>query len=129
MIRPAAALKMIDLLARTFILDRQLHGSWGNTPVAGVAAMPRSTYFVQECPTCGRNLQVRVEYLGKQVVCRHCGARFEACEPGSSAYPPASSSLSLLERAEQLLQTTAASGIGIPAAMTDHAMSVPLRPK
>ena len=50
--------------------------------------MPRSTYFVQECPTCGRNLQVRVEYLGKQVVCQHCGARFEACEPGSAAYPP-----------------------------------------
>ena len=48
--------------------------------------MPRSTYFVQECPTCGRNLQVRVEYLGKQVVCQHCSARFEACEPGSEAY-------------------------------------------
>jgi len=90
--------------------------------------MPRSTttYFVQECPTCGRNLQVRVEYLGKQVVCQHCGARFEACEPGSAAYPPPSSSLSLLERAEQLLQSTAASGIGAAAAMTDL---VPMRPK
>jgi hypothetical protein len=54
-------------------------------------------------------LQVRVEYLGKQVVCQHCGARFEACEPGSAAYPPPSSSLSLLKRAEHLLQTTGAS--------------------
>ena len=27
--------------------------------------MPGGTYFVQECPTCGRSLQVRVEYLGK----------------------------------------------------------------
>ncbi len=73
--------------------------------------MPRSTYFVQECPTCGRNLQVRVEYLGKQVVCQHCGARFSASEPGSE-FASASPGLSLLERAEQLLQSTAAAGIG-----------------
>ncbi len=75
--------------------------------------MPSSTYFVQECPTCGRNLQVRVVYLGKQVICQHCSARFEACEPGSAAYPPSSSGLSLLERAEQLIQTASASGIGV----------------
>lgn len=75
--------------------------------------MPRNTYFVQECPTCGRNLQVRVEYLGKQVICQHCGARFQACEPGSSAYPPSGSGLSLLQRADQLLETARASGIGI----------------
>jgi hypothetical protein len=71
-----------------------------------------------------------VEYLGKQVVCQHCGARFEACEPGSAAYPPPNSGLSLLERAEQLLQTTAASGIGVPGVTTDVLpMSVPMRPK
>jgi DNA-directed RNA polymerase subunit RPC12/RpoP len=76
--------------------------------------MPRSTYFVQECPTCGRNLQVRVEYLGKQIVCQHCSAKFEACEPGSEAYSHNNSSLSLLERAEHLL-TASASGIGLTA--------------
>ena len=90
--------------------------------------MPRSTYFVQECPTCGRNLQVRVEYLGKLVVCQHCGARFEACQPGSAAYPPPSSSLSLLERAEQLLQSTASSGIGVPSS-GGEVYSMPARPK
>jgi len=79
--------------------------------------MSRSTYFVQECPTCGRNLQVRVEFLGKQVICQHCGARFEACEPGSAAYPPSSSSLSLLERAEHLLQTAAVGSAGVSTAM------------
>jgi len=84
--------------------------------------MPRSTYFVQECPTCGRNLQVRVEYLGKQIVCQHCGAKFEACEPGSEAYSHNNSSLSLLERAEHLLQTASASGIGLTA-------DVPARPR
>ena len=92
--------------------------------------MPRNTYFVQECPTCGRNLQVRVEYLGKQVVCQHCAARFEACQPGSAAYPPPSSSLSLLERAEQLLQSTAASGIGVPGmSSAGDIYSMPVRPK
>jgi hypothetical protein len=86
--------------------------------------MPRSTYFVQECPTCGRNLQVRVEYLGKQVVCQHCSARFEACEPGSDSYPPMNSSLSLLERAEHLLQSASASASGIGLTT-----SVPSRPR
>ncbi len=90
--------------------------------------MPRNTYYVQECPTCGRNLQVRVEYLGKLVECNHCRARFEACEPGSAEFLAADSSLSLLERAEQLLQSAsmsmpAAAGYG---ATTD---TIPVRPK
>ena len=75
--------------------------------------MANSIYFVQECPTCGRNLQVRVEYLGKRVLCQHCGARFEACDPSSGNYPPLESSLSLLERAEELIETASASGIGL----------------
>ena len=33
-----------------------------------------------ECPTCGRSLRVRVEYLGAVVACKHCGAEFQACE-------------------------------------------------
>ena len=69
--------------------------------------MSRSTtYYIQECPTCGRSLHVRVEYLGKQVVCQHCHARFEAYDSANTA-PPASSSASgigLLRRAEQLLE-------------------------
>jgi hypothetical protein len=114
--------------------ESPLDGPWGISRVAGDADMTRNTYFVQECPTCGRNLQVRVQYMGKQVLCQHCGARFEACDPSSGAYPPPSSSLSLLERAEQLLQTTAASGIGSsggfgsPDPLTDVA-PIPVRPK
>jgi lysine biosynthesis protein LysW len=75
--------------------------------------MANSVYFVQECPTCGRNLQIRVEYLGKRVVCQHCGATLEACDPSSKNYPPTESSLSLLERAEELIETASASGIGL----------------
>lgn len=75
--------------------------------------MATSVYFVQECPTCGRNLQVRVEFLGKRVVCQHCGAMFEACDPTSKSYPPSESSLSLLERAEELIETASGSGISL----------------
>ena len=91
--------------------------------------MSRSTYFVQECPTCGRNLQVRVQYLGKQVVCQHCSARFEAYDPGSASYPPPASSISLLERAEQLLQSASASQLGMPVMMGATTDVVPARPK
>jgi hypothetical protein len=73
--------------------------------------MASATYFVQECPTCGRNLQVRVEYLGKRVACQHCSARFQACDPASQAYPPEDSSLSLLERAEELIEAATQSTI------------------
>ena len=76
-------------------------------------SMAGSTYFVQECPTCGRNLQVRVEYLGKRVACQHCGARFQASEPGS---PPASDSgLSILARADELIEAASQSTIWLGA--------------
>ena len=67
--------------------------------------MSRSTYFVQECPTCGRSLQVRVEYLGRHVVCQHCHGQFEACDPASAAYPPAKSGINILRRADELLES------------------------
>jgi len=69
--------------------------------------MPNPTYFVQECPTCGRRLQIRVEYLGKKVVCQHCRGQFTACDPASNRYPGISSSENLLRRAEKLLQDAA----------------------
>ncbi len=61
--------------------------------------------FVQECPTCGRSLQIRVVHLGKRVACQHCLAEFEACDPASKQYPPEDSSLSLLDRADELLSS------------------------
>lgn len=66
--------------------------------------MPRSTYYVQECPTCGRNLQVRVEYLGRLIVCQHCGARFEACQ--SDELVPVPTQSALMQRAEELISAS-----------------------
>jgi hypothetical protein len=64
--------------------------------------MPHTTFFVQECPTCGRRLQIRVAYLGKRLFCQHCGGPFLACDPSQGPNAGLGNS-KLLERAEQLL--------------------------
>jgi hypothetical protein len=66
--------------------------------------MSNSTYFVQECPTCGRRLHIRVEYLGRKVVCQHCRGQFTDCDPNGKRAGDAELSQSLLRRAEELLQ-------------------------
>ena len=66
--------------------------------------MPGSAYFVLECPTCGRRLHIRVEYLGRNVICQHCGAQFVASDPDSNRYPGEQAVESLLRRAEQRLR-------------------------
>ena len=71
--------------------------------VEGDTAMSKSTYFVQECPTCGRNLEVRVEYLGRRVVCQHCRGQFVACDSDNADYC-SESCTALLRRAEELLE-------------------------
>ena len=50
--------------------------------------MPSPIYFVQECPTCGRRLQIRVEYLGKKVVCQHCLGHLMAADPANVRCDP-----------------------------------------
>lgn len=67
--------------------------------------MSKATYFVQECPTCGRRLQIRVEYLGKLVACQHCRGQFEAADSAARKYRPSDSAV-LLARAEELLATS-----------------------
>lgn len=66
--------------------------------------MANSMYFVQECPTCGRGLQIRVEYLGRQVVCQHCRGKLTACDPESHRYSGCDEAESLLRGAEELLR-------------------------
>jgi len=66
--------------------------------------MSGTAFFIQECPTCGRTLQVRVTYLGKMVACKHCHAQFNASDPDS--HPIAShdnSDVVLLDRVDALL--------------------------
>ncbi|NIL95845.1 MAG: hypothetical protein GTO53_02760 [Planctomycetales bacterium] len=64
--------------------------------------MATTTYFLQACPTCGRSLRVRLEYLGKKVACKHCGGQFLAHDG-----PPSSADLDsdVLRRANELLDS------------------------
>jgi hypothetical protein len=63
--------------------------------------MSNPTYFVQECPTCGRRLQIRVEYLGRRVVCQHCQGSLIATDPAMRV----DCGNNLLDRANELLAT------------------------
>ena len=67
--------------------------------------MPNSTYFVQECPTCGRRLQIRVDYLGRKLVCKHCQGEFTAADPANARYDGVRTGNELLRRADELLQS------------------------
>lgn len=66
--------------------------------------MSGATFFLQACPTCGRRLQVRVEHLGRKVMCPHCRAWLVATDPSSVRGSDASQGgHPLLRRAEELL--------------------------
>jgi hypothetical protein len=65
--------------------------------------MGTPVFFIQECPTCGRSLQIRVEYLGKKLFCGHCRGRFVARDPANSDCPPVEADL--LRRANDLLRS------------------------
>jgi DNA-directed RNA polymerase subunit RPC12/RpoP len=80
--------------------------------------MSSTTYYIQECPTCGRNLQVRVEYLGKKVVCQHCASKFVACDPSSADYDPMESGIGLLSKVDELIETASRVTPGLSASGT-----------
>jgi hypothetical protein len=72
-----------------------------------VIIMAGSAFYVQECPTCGRRLQIRVEYLGRIVVCQHCQGRFSATDPVNARYDCPEFENALLQRANELLKSIA----------------------
>ena len=63
--------------------------------------MTTGTYFVQDCPTCGRALHIRVEYLGRELSCQHCRGKLEARDP--ETVEPKQDGLALIQRADELL--------------------------
>ena len=65
--------------------------------------MSGATYFVQDCPVCGRCLQVRLELWGKSVACRHCQGVFVACDPSTSSRRMPDSREAIMDRANELL--------------------------
>jgi hypothetical protein len=67
--------------------------------------MSNPTFYVQECPTCGRHLQIRVEYLGKRVVCQHCQGHLLAIDPAGQRCDGMGPHNALLRRADELLES------------------------
>ena len=65
--------------------------------------MHGATYFVQNCPVCGRCLQVRLELLGKTVACRHCRGTFIARDPTLAPPSIVGTPADAVNRANQLL--------------------------
>lgn len=66
--------------------------------------MLRFPHFVQECPVCGRPLEVRVKYVGREVACRHCGGTFQASDEIHRRDPAVERGNQLLRLADQLLE-------------------------
>ncbi len=64
-----------------------------------------SLYFCQECPTCGRRVQIRVEYLGRLLKCHHCQGQLFAADPVNRRFDCAERTDELLRRADELLES------------------------
>ncbi len=65
------------------------------------------SHIVEECPVCGRPVEIRCEYLGRRVVCQHCGGGFVVTEEGAQAPEWMAKCGRLMEAAERVLQTSA----------------------
>jgi uncharacterized Zn finger protein (UPF0148 family) len=72
--------------------------------------MAAATYFLQACPTCGRGLEVRVEYMGRLVYCPHCNASLRA-QGAAAAGSPRVQAPNLMEVADELLRRSSGSGL------------------
>ncbi|MFV1964221.1 MAG: response regulator [Pirellulaceae bacterium] len=71
--------------------------------------MSGATFFVQDCPVCGRYLQVRLKLLGKSIACPHCRGNFVARDPATTGGYPVEPSDSILTRANELLSSAESS--------------------
>lgn len=65
--------------------------------------MARATFFVQNCPVCGRRVQVRVEHLGKSVTCQHCSGQFSAADPDNPVSAVEPGEWNIMARVAELL--------------------------
>lgn len=78
--------------------------------------MVKSTHFLQNCPTCGRQLEIRIAYIGRKVACAHCRGEFVAEEALVTDESPSAGSSTILQRAQELIDR--ASAAKSPAAQT-----------
>lgn len=60
-------------------------------------------YFFQDCPTCGRHVRIKAEYLGRRMSCLHCEGEFTASDRESRFDAPETRANLLLHTVESLL--------------------------
>lgn len=65
--------------------------------------MSWNTFFVQNCSTCGRRLQIKIVDLGKQLMCQHCGANFLAKDSHNESAAMLDSVSHWIEMADEVL--------------------------
>jgi hypothetical protein len=65
-----------------------------------------TAYFFQECPTCGRHVRIKAEYLGRLMSCLHCQGEFTATDRESRFDAPETRAGSLLQAMETLLNVS-----------------------
>jgi rRNA maturation protein Nop10 len=66
--------------------------------------IPAKNIYLQNCPVCGRPLEIPAEYRGRELNCRHCGGQFTAIDPSSPFFAAQNSTSALLRRADRLLE-------------------------
>jgi len=72
----------------------------------GDTRMVGGAHFMKSCPTCGRQLQIKVQYMGRRVSCGHCQAGFVATESDSAqALKGVFDAPELMRRADELLSS------------------------
>jgi hypothetical protein len=70
--------------------------------------MMQLTHVVEDCPICGRPVEVASEAIGREVACGHCRGQFVVFESADGETTAVvSGETNLLERADRLLELTA----------------------
>jgi len=80
--------------------------------------MGSSIRFTRPCSTCGRNLEIPIVHLGREVACSHCGARFVASMTDVSTNRRDSQNLE--DRIDRLLAVTTTSSKRFFSLKTDN---------
>jgi len=72
--------------------------------------MSWNTFFIQNCSTCGRRLQIKIVDLGKELLCQHCGAKIVAKDSHNESAAMLDSVSHWIEIADEVLAADSASG-------------------
>lgn len=76
--------------------------------------------IVEECPVCGRPVEICCEHFGRRLVCQHCGGRFVATEEGIETPEWMQRYQSVLQAADQWLKVSAQRPKNFPSSREEN---------